>query len=128
MSLEIPSYVELSFKLFSWIVYIPYFLFICYQNSFQDDNVMEAIKAQLYDVFCTARAQEHTHSQHPADHRTLVVLRDIADEIDQHLFFTLDCCSKNPGGNMPFLDVAMWMVNKKLLQTFYRNLRPQTGS
>ena len=55
-----------------------------------------------------------------ADVRTMSVLVDIANSIDEDIQMEMDCPSKNTNVKLPILDTEMWIQYNKVIHSFYR--------
>ena len=58
-------------------------------------------------------------STRPEDLITMEVVRDIANDIDDMIKFTIDVPTNHSDGKMPVLDLKVWLEDNKIRYTFY---------
>ena len=63
---------------------------------------------------------EHEYAALEPDHRTMSVLRDIANGLDSDIQLTIDVPSLNVSGRLPVLDLELCVINDKVQFTFYK--------
>ena len=60
-----------------------------------------------------------TDAKRPIDLVTMEVIRDIANDVDDMIKFTVDVPSNHPDKKMPVLDLQVWLEGKQIKYIFY---------
>ena len=62
---------------------------------------------------------EHPSKDTPEDKRTVLMLQEIVNQIDDNIQMTCDTPSDNQSGRLPVLDLELFVVNNQVSHSFY---------
>ena len=87
-----------------------------------DEVLHEITEGWFYDIASDKMVfdLEHPYSDLKGDQRTLSILCDIANQINQNIQFTFECPSLFENEKLPILDLFVWIDNCQVKHSFYK--------